>query len=46
LQYLVRVGAVRFKRPDGVTARLQEQLGYVYDAAEHLSFRTNNALIQ
>jgi hypothetical protein len=42
---LVLAGAVCFKHLDGVTPRLQEQLGYAYDAAEHLSFRLNNALI-
>ncbi len=30
----------------GVTNRLQEQLGYVYDAAGNLNWRTNNALVQ
>jgi len=30
----------------GVTNRLQEQLGYAYDAAGNLNQRTNNALIQ
>lgn len=30
----------------GVTNRLQEQLGYVYDAAGNLNQRTNNALVQ
>ncbi len=30
----------------GVTNRLQEQMGYVYDAAHNLNYRTNNALVQ
>jgi RHS repeat-associated protein len=30
----------------GTTNRWQEQLGYAYDAAGNLNFRTNNALIQ
>jgi len=30
----------------GGTARLQEQLGYAYDAAGNLNYRTNNALVQ
>jgi RHS repeat-associated protein len=30
----------------GGASRLQEQLGYLYDAAGNLNFRTNNALIQ
>jgi RHS repeat-associated protein len=30
----------------GGTSRLQEQLGYAYDAADNLSARTNNVLIQ
>jgi len=30
----------------GSTARLQEQMGYAYDAAGNLNWRTNNALIQ
>ncbi len=31
---------------DGTTARLQEQFGYLYDAAWNLNRRTNNAFIQ
>ena len=34
------------KEAGGVTNRWQEQLGYAYDAAGNLNFRTNNALIQ
>jgi RHS repeat-associated protein len=34
------------KEAGGTTNRLHEQLGYVYDAAGNLNFRTNNALIQ
>lgn len=34
------------KESSGVTNRLQEQLGYAYDAAGNLNFRTNNALVQ
>lgn len=34
------------KESGGVTNRWHEQLGYVYDAAGNLSFRTNNALLQ
>jgi len=30
----------------GVTNRLQERLGYAYDAAGNLNYRTNNALVQ
>ena len=28
------------------TARLNEQLGYAYDAADNLQYRTNNARVQ
>jgi RHS repeat-associated protein len=34
------------KESGGVTNRWQEQLGYAYDDAGNLKFRTNNALIQ
>ncbi|MGO8928263.1 MAG: RHS repeat-associated core domain-containing protein [Limisphaerales bacterium] len=34
------------KEAGGTTNRLQEQLGYLYDAAGNLNFRTNNALLQ
>ena len=34
------------KEAGGTTNRLQEQFGYVYDAAGNLNYRTNNALIQ
>jgi len=34
------------KESGGATSRLHEQLGYAYDAAGNLSYRTNNALIQ
>ena len=34
------------KEPGGTTNRLNEQLGYGYDAAGNLNFRTNNALVQ
>jgi RHS repeat-associated protein len=34
------------KEPGGTTNRLQEQLGYLYDAAGNLNYRTNNALVQ
>lgn len=34
------------KEAGGTTNRLQEQLGYSYDAAGNLNFRTNNAFIQ
>ncbi len=34
------------KASGGTTNRWQEQLGYAYDAAGNLNFRTNNALIQ
>jgi RHS repeat-associated protein len=34
------------KESGGTTNRLQEQLGYAYDAADNLNTRTNNALIQ
>jgi RHS repeat-associated protein len=34
------------KEAGGVTNRWQEQLGYAYDAAGNLIFRTNNALLQ
>ena len=34
------------KEAGGVTTRMQEQLGYAYDAAGNLNFRTNNTLIQ
>jgi RHS repeat-associated protein len=30
----------------GGAARLQEQLGYAYDRADNLAYRTNNALVQ
>ena len=30
----------------GTTARLQEQMGYAYDPAGNLKYRTNNALVQ
>jgi YD repeat-containing protein len=32
--------------PSGTTNRLHEQLGYAYDAAGNLAYRTNNALVQ
>jgi RHS repeat-associated protein len=34
------------KEPGGTTNRMQEQLGYFYDAAGNLNYRTNNALVQ
>ncbi|MBI3851947.1 MAG: RHS repeat-associated core domain-containing protein [Verrucomicrobia bacterium] len=34
------------KESGGTTNRLQEQLGYAYDAAHNLNCRTNNALVQ
>jgi RHS repeat-associated protein len=34
------------KEPGGTTNRMQEQLGYLYDAAGNLSYRTNNTLLQ
>jgi RHS repeat-associated protein len=34
------------KEAAGVTNRLHEQLGYAYDAAHNLLWRTNNALLQ
>jgi len=34
------------KESGGSTSRLHEQLGYAYDAAGNLNYRTNNALIQ
>jgi len=34
------------KESGGTTNRWQEQLGYVYDAAGNLNFRTNNTLLQ
>ena len=34
------------KESGGTTNRLHEQLGYAYDAAGNLNFRTNNALVQ
>jgi len=34
------------QEPGGVTNRFQEQLGYAYDAAGNLNWRTNNALIE
>jgi len=34
------------KESGGATNRLHEQLGYAYDAAGNLNYRTNNALIQ
>lgn len=34
------------KEASGTTNRWQEQLGYTYDAAGNLNYRTNNALIQ
>jgi RHS repeat-associated protein len=34
------------KESGGLTNRLNEQFGYVYDAAGNLNFRTNNALVQ
>ncbi|HKW30122.1 MAG TPA: RHS repeat-associated core domain-containing protein [Verrucomicrobiae bacterium] len=33
------------KEAGGTTNRLQEQLGYVYDAAGNLNYRTNNGLL-
>jgi YD repeat-containing protein len=39
------VGAVG-KEPGGGTNRLQEQLGYAYDLAGNLAWRTNNALLE
>ena len=38
--------AANGKEAGGTTNRLQEQFGYVYDAAGNLNYRTNNALIQ
>ena len=35
-----------FGKESGGTSRLQEQLGYAYDAAGNLNYRTNNALVQ
>ena len=32
--------------PSGTTNRMQEQLGYFYDAAGNLNYRTNNTLLQ
>jgi YD repeat-containing protein len=32
--------------PNGSTTRQNEQLGYAYDAAGNLNYRTNNALLQ
>ncbi|MBI3412123.1 MAG: hypothetical protein HY040_27645, partial [Planctomycetes bacterium] len=34
------------KETGGGTTRLQEKLGYAYDAAANLQYRTNNALLQ
>jgi RHS repeat-associated protein len=34
------------QEPSGATNRMQEQFGYVYDAAGNLNYRTNNTLIQ
>ncbi|MGO8931752.1 MAG: RHS repeat-associated core domain-containing protein [Limisphaerales bacterium] len=34
------------KEAGGTTNRLQEQLGYTYDAAGNLNYRTNNVLVQ
>jgi YD repeat-containing protein len=34
------------KEAGGTPSRLQEQLGYGYDAAHNLNWRTNNALVQ
>ncbi len=34
------------KGPGGLISRLHEQLGYAYDAAWNLNYRTNNAVIQ
>jgi RHS repeat-associated protein len=34
------------KEPGGTTNRMQEQLGYFYDAAGNLNYRTNNTLLQ
>ena len=34
------------KESGGSTNRLQEQLGYAYDGAGNLNYRTNNALVQ
>jgi RHS repeat-associated protein len=34
------------QEPSGTTNRMQEQLGYFYDAAGNLNYRTNNTLLQ
>lgn len=34
------------KESGGATSRLNEQMGYAYDPAGNLNFRTNNALVQ
>ena len=39
-------GTTRGKESGGTTNRRHEQLGYAYDAAGNLHFRTNNALTQ
>jgi RHS repeat-associated protein len=38
--------SARGKESGGVTNRLHEQLGYAYDAAGNLNYRTNNALVE
>jgi YD repeat-containing protein len=38
--------SARGRESGGATNRLHEQLGYAYDAAGNLNYRTNNALIQ